>query len=184
MKKIDFNINVNDNDIDDMNNKEAVHPTDTLTDDDYSNIEDHETLHKRINQENNLYTLIENELQLNPQLEDQNKTYDWKITNKLEGELVIAYNNNARSNKLYLRTFYALYSGPNNNGTGHLIIKLSTKRILTTMKYQPVPMPEDLIEVINEIDSLTTKIQINHFDSDRFTAQDDYFDNIQYDSQT
>ena len=39
-----------------------------------------------------------------------------KTTNKHEGGLMIAYNNNARSNELYPRTFYALYIRPNNNG--------------------------------------------------------------------
>ena len=88
----------------------------------------------------------------------------------------MAYNNTTRSNTLYLRRFYTLYIGPNDNGTGHLIFKLSTKHI-PTLKYIPVPMPEDLIEVINEMDTFTTNIQINHFDSDHYTAQEDYFDN-------
>ena len=43
LKKIDFNINVTDDEIDDMNNKEVVHPSDDLTDDVCSNIEDHKT---------------------------------------------------------------------------------------------------------------------------------------------
>ena len=34
LKKIDFNINVSDDEINDMNNKEAVHPNSDLTDDD------------------------------------------------------------------------------------------------------------------------------------------------------
>ena len=49
LKKTDFNINVSDNEIDDINNEEAVHPSDDLIDDDYSNIEDHENQHKRNN---------------------------------------------------------------------------------------------------------------------------------------
>ena len=32
-------------------------------------------------------------------------------------------------------------------------------------------MPEDLIEAINEMDTFTTNIQINHFDSDHYTAK-------------
>ena len=31
-------------------------------------------------------------------------------------------------------------------------------------------MPEDLIETINGIDTFTTNIQIDHFDSDQYTA--------------
>ena len=42
LKKIDFNINVNVNEIDDMNNEKVFHPSGDLTNDDYSNIEDHE----------------------------------------------------------------------------------------------------------------------------------------------
>ena len=84
--------------------KKVVHPSGDLTDDDYSNIEDHETQHKQINQNNSFYTLVEDKLQPSPQLEDQNETNDWKTTNKHEGELVLAYDNNSRSNTLYPRT--------------------------------------------------------------------------------
>ena len=62
----------------------------------------------------------------------------------------MAYDTNTGSNTLYPRTFYALYIGPNNNGIGHLIFKLSMKQILTTIKYQPVSMPENLFEAIDE----------------------------------
>ena len=46
LRKIDFNINTNDYEIDDINNKEAVHPSDDLTDDECINIEDYE-IHKK-----------------------------------------------------------------------------------------------------------------------------------------
>ena len=49
LKKIDFNINANGNEIDAMNDKEAVHPSGDLTDGEYSNIKDHETQHKQTN---------------------------------------------------------------------------------------------------------------------------------------
>ena len=49
LMKIDFNINVNDNEIDDMNNKEVLHPSDDLTNDNYNNIEDHEIQHEWTN---------------------------------------------------------------------------------------------------------------------------------------
>ena len=42
LKKIDFNINVSDNKINNINRKETFHPSDNLLDDDYSNIEDNE----------------------------------------------------------------------------------------------------------------------------------------------
>ena len=97
-----------------------------------------------------------------PYLEDRNKTYDWKTKNNHEDELVMAYDTNAGSNTLYPRTLYALYIGPNNNGIGHLVFKLSTKQILTTVKYQPVPVSKNLSRTSNETDSFTTKIQIDH----------------------
>ena len=83
-----------------MNNKKAVHPSGDLTNDDYSNIEDHETQHERVNQNNNAYTIAEDKLQSSHQLKDQNETNDLKTTNKHEGGLVMAYNNNAKSNIL------------------------------------------------------------------------------------
>ena len=56
LKKVGFNMNVIDNEINDKNYKEAVHPSDDLTDDDYRNIEDHETQHQRYNRDNNIYS--------------------------------------------------------------------------------------------------------------------------------
>ena len=44
-------------------------------------------------------------------------------------------------------------------------------------------MYEDLIKTINEHDSCTTNIHINHFDSNHYTTQKDYFDNTQDDNQ-
>ena len=96
----------------------------------------------------------------------------------------MVYNTKTGSNTLYPRTFYALYIGLNDNGIGHLIFKLSTKQILTTIKYQPVSMPGNLFKTTNGIDSLTTKIQINYFDSDQFTAQDNHFNNTKDEGQT
>ena len=74
----------------------------------------------------------------------------------------MAYNVNAGSNTLYPRTFYVLYIGPIDNDIGHLIFKLSTKQILVTIlvttKYQPIHVPENLIQVINETDSFINKV--------------------------
>ena len=97
LKKIDFNINFNDNEIDNMNNREAVHPSDDITDDNYSNIDYHETQHKQTNQNNSFYTLVDNKLQLSPQLEHQRETYDWKTPNNHEGEIMMAYNTTLKS---------------------------------------------------------------------------------------
>ena len=70
----------------------------------------------------------------------------------------MAYNNNANNKTLHPRTFYILYIGLDDSSTGHLIFKLETKQILTTPKYKPVPMPEDLIEAINNMGTFTNKI--------------------------
>ena len=77
----------------------------------------------------------------------------------------MAYDTNADDSILYPRILYALYIGPNSNGIGHLIFRLSTKQILTTMKYEPVTVPENLFKTIK--DKFTTKTQINQFNSDR-----------------
>ena len=52
------------------------------------------------------------------------------------------------------------------------------------MKYQLVPMSENLFRTINETDSFTTKIQIDQFNSDRFTDQDDHFKDTKNEDQT
>ena len=95
----------------------------------------------------------------------------------------MAYNNNASNKILYPRTFYALYIGLNDSGTGHLIFKLSIKQILTTPKCKPVPMLEYLIKTINKIATFTNKIQVDHFDHDQHIAQQDLFGNNQDDNQ-
>ena len=73
LKNIDSNINAIDNEIDDMNDKEVVHPSDDLTDDDYNNIEDHKTQHKRTNCNNSYYTYVDNELHPSSHLEVMGK---------------------------------------------------------------------------------------------------------------
>ena len=110
LKKIDFNININDNEIDDMNGKEVVHPSNDLIDDDYSNIEDHATQQKQTNRNNRFYTLVDNILQLRSHLENPNKINDWKNKNNYKGDLGMAYNNNTENSTLYPRTFRALYT--------------------------------------------------------------------------
>ena len=49
LEKIDFKINVNDDEIDDMKDEEVVHLNNNLIDDDNSNIEDHENQHEQTN---------------------------------------------------------------------------------------------------------------------------------------
>ena len=52
------------------------------------------------------------------------------------------------------------------------------------MKYQTAPVPEDLIKVSNKKNPFTNKIQVDHFDSYHFTAQDNRSNNNKDDSQT
>ena len=57
----------------------------------------------------------------------------------------MAYNVNASNKTLHPRTFYVLYIGSNDSGTGHSVFKLSMKQLLTTLKCKPMPMPENVI---------------------------------------
>ena len=94
------------------------------------------------------------------------------------------YNTNAGNNKLWPRTFYALYIGPINDSNGHLIHKISTDQLLVTMKYQSVPIPEDLVKVTNTTNSSNNKIQVDHVNSEDSIVQDDHFNNNKDDGQT
>ena len=50
LKRIDFNINTIDDEINDINKEKVAHPRDGLTNDNYSNIEDHEIQQEQTNQ--------------------------------------------------------------------------------------------------------------------------------------
>ena len=108
-------------------------PGDDLTNDDYSNIEEHEIYQEQTIRNNSLYTIVDNKLPSS--LEDLNDGNDWKTTNSHEGKLVMVYNYYNGNKTLHPRTFYALYIDSNDKGDGHLIVKLSTKQRLATMKY-------------------------------------------------
>ena len=45
----------------------------------------------------------------------------------------------------------ALYIGPNNNDTGHWVFKLKTKEKISVPRVIPIPMPELIIKVVNEM---------------------------------
>ena len=51
------------------------------------------------------------------------------------------------------------------------------------MKYQPIHVPENLIEAINETNSSNNKIQVYHFDNDHSTVQDDHSNNNEDDGK-
>ena len=67
------------------------------------------------------------------------------------GELVMAHDVTSSNNTTDLRAFFALYIGPNDSDTGHIVFKLSTKRLVTTPKYKPNPMAEVIDEVVNKM---------------------------------
>lgn len=67
------------------------------------------------------------------------------------GELVMAYNVTADNKTKIPRAFYALYIGPNDSGTGHKVFKLMTRRMVTTPKCKPIPMPGDEIKGVNDL---------------------------------
>ena len=67
------------------------------------------------------------------------------------GKLVMAYDVTANNKTTRPRAFYALYIVPNDSGTGHQVFKLASKRLVTTPKCKHVPMPDDVIEVVNDM---------------------------------
>ena len=84
-----------------------------------------------------------------------------------------------------LRAFCELYIGPNDSRTGHSVLKLWTKQLLTTPKCKPVPLPEDVIQVVNEMgrqEGMPDGIQFHNKDkestlSDLYTEDDSQDDN-------
>ena len=65
-----------------------------------------------------------------------------------------------------------MYIGPTDNGDGYLIYLLSMDQILVTIKYQSVPVPEDLIKVVNKTDLSDKKIHVDHFNNHHLIVQD------------
>ena len=93
------------------------------------------------------------------------------------------YDKNATNETLHSKTYYALYIGPKDSGTSHLLFKLSMKQLLNTPKYKPVPMPEDIIQAVYEMGTYTNKIDLNHFDRDQYTVHQNHFGNTPDDNQ-
>ena len=67
------------------------------------------------------------------------------------GELVLAYDVQSNNKMSKPRAFYALYIGPNDGGTGHSVFKLSTKTMIVTPRCKPIPMPNNVIAVVNQM---------------------------------
>ena len=58
-----------------------------------------------------------------------------------------------------------MYIGPNDSGTGHQVFKLATKKLVTTPKCKPVPMPDNVIKVVNVMgkqDKMKNRIQFHN----------------------
>ena len=70
----------------------------------------------------------------------------------------MVYNVNVKCKTMHPRSFYALYIRQKDSSTGHLVLKLSTKQLLITPKCQPMPMPENIIQAVNEMGTITNKI--------------------------
>ena len=67
------------------------------------------------------------------------------------GKLVISYNVTGNNKTASPRAYYALYIGLSDSGTGHLVFKLTTKKVVTTPKYKPKPIIEDVITIVDEV---------------------------------
>ena len=95
------------------------------------------------------------------------------------GELVMAYDVTANNKTTIPRAFYALYIGPNNSSTGHQVFKLLSKRLVTTPKCKPVPIPDDVIQVVNDMgkqEGMPNGIQFHNINQES-TLADMFADN-------
>ena len=64
-------------------------------------------------------------------------------------EIVLAYDVKSDNKTHKPRAYRALYIGLNDIGTGHSVFKLATKKMLVTPRCKPIPIPDDVIKVIN-----------------------------------
>ena len=117
---------------------------------------------------------------MNHDLEDPYGIGDWKRSFCHKSELIIAYDNKARNNTLHSKLFYLLYIKPNDDKNGQLIYNLSRDKIVVTINYQSVPVPTDLLEPTNKIDSPNNNIQNDHFDVNHSIVRMDYSNNNEY----
>ena len=67
------------------------------------------------------------------------------------GELVLAYNVKSDNKISKPRVLHTLYIRHNDVGTGHSVFKLATKKMIVIPRCKPIPMPDDVIEVINQV---------------------------------
>ena len=64
---------------------------------------------------------------------------------------MLAYDVQANNKISPPRAFYTLYIVPNDGGTGHSVFKLSTKQMIITPICKPVPMHDNVIEVVSKM---------------------------------
>ena len=179
LKKTDFNIIASNDEINDMNDNNRDYPNNDLFDDVY-NLSDHDSVDMKQTNHNNLYTLADNKLQLSYDLED----LDWSSTNSHEGELIIAYDNKVRYKRLYPRAFYTLYIKPNEEGSRHLIYRLSTDQIVVSKEYQTAPLPEDMDNTLFESHPCKSKSQAKNVDTTISSIHNDQCNNYNNNDQT
>ena len=67
------------------------------------------------------------------------------------GELMLTYDVLSNNKTSKPRAFYALYIGPNDGGTGHSVFKLEAKKMIIIPRCKLIPMPDDVIEVANQM---------------------------------
>ena len=98
----------------------------------------------------------------------------------------MAYDVTANNKTTILRAFYALYIGPNDSGTGHQVFKLMTRRMVTTPKCKPIPMPDNVIQVVNDMgiqEGMPSGIQFRNIHHES-TLADLFADNDFYDDDS
>ena len=89
------------------------------------------------------------------------------------GELVMAYHVTADNKTTIPRAFYALYIGPKDRCTSHQVFKMSTRRMVTTHKCKPIPMPDNVIQVVNNLgeqDDMPTGIKFRNIHKESILA--------------
>ena len=80
-------------------------------------------------------------------------------------KLVMACDVTVNNKIVHLRAFYALYIGQSNSSTNYIVLKLSIKKVVTTSKYKPKPMAEEIITIVDEIgreEGMLDRIKFQH----------------------
>ena len=65
--------------------------------------------------------------------------------------LVLAYDVKSNNKLFKPRAFHALYIGSNDAGIDQSVFKLATMNMLVTLRCKPIPIHNDVIQVINQM---------------------------------